>query len=220
MINVLPYTDENLYVDPKIQDGSIVLYLYRGQYRIGIFKRHRLNLELNKDIDNWVESVNGNTDTELDIFIIRPLENGVLDYNQDEVISDTLKSDIIQYGMGTSGGINKANKVHYYTQDELKVGTHTFDLVGTDWYVVVHNGTYNLVPKNDGVLSTIKDEGKIISIQNDISVYAKINQKAEFNYYGQVFPLNTKFKFNEQVKYSLKPLVPDTQYSDPDVEYK
>lgn len=70
------------------------------------------------------------------------------------------------------------------------------------------------------MLSSIKDEGKTISVKDDVSIYARINQKAELNYYGQVFPLNTKMKFDEEIKYSLKPLVIQVDHADPDVEYK
>lgn len=52
MINIRPYEKEELAVDLKLPDGTIVLYLYKGAYRIGVYKKHRLNVELSKDDDN------------------------------------------------------------------------------------------------------------------------------------------------------------------------
>lgn len=77
------------------------------------------------------------------------------------------------------------------------------------------------MPKSTYVFDTIKDEGHTITIDGDVSIEAKINQKAYLNYYGQVFPLNTKFTFqNHQFRYKSKPLALEQQFADPDVEYK
>lgn len=103
----------------------------------------------------------------------------------------------------------------------MQEGTHTFDLVGTDWYLVMHNGQPNLVPKTTAVFDTISDEGHTISINDEVTIEAQINQKAYLNFHGQQFPLNTKFTFKQhEFTYKSKPLTLEQQYADPDVEYK
>lgn len=201
-------------------DGTIVLYLYRGKYRIGIYKKKSTTLSLYDDEDNLIKTVDGTSHRDLDLMLIRPLEHGLLDYKQAPIISETLKQEIIEFGLGNRDNLTPLDKTHYYSPNDLKVGTHTFDLRGTGWYLVMHNGTMNFVPKSTSVFNNIEDEGQLIDIKDDVSTYAKINQKADLNYYGQVFKLNTKFTFDGTFRYVSKPLVLEKEFADPDVEYK
>lgn len=85
---------------------------------------------------------------------------------------------------------------------------------------MVHNGEYNLIPKRDGVLDAPEDIRGDITIKSKEDIYTLINQKAELNYYGQTFNLNTKFKQNHIFKYKLRPITLENEFADPDVEYQ
>lgn len=88
--------------------------------------------------------------------------------------------------------------------------------------MLVHNGTFNLIPKDTKVFIPIQVDDNAIEVKTDkpIPIGGKINQKAILNYYGQEFILNTKFPFNTKLKYESRPLNIGSQFADPDVEYK
>lgn len=146
--------------------------------------------------------------------------HGLLNFKNKPVIGQELKEEIIQYALGDKTNLDPITTRINYTNNDLSKGTHTFDLVGTDWYLCLHNDTVNFIPKHNGVLNKIKDEGGTINIDNNYSTYAKINQKANLNFHGQVLPLNTKFKTNDSFTYMSKPLALEKEFSDPDVDYK
>lgn len=207
-------------------DQSIVFYLYQGKYRIGIYKKKRITGKLDDDEDNLIKYVDGTKSKEFDLSIIHPLEHGELDFNNETVIGEEVKSEIIQYALG-HGEFVPGRKYHNYTFEDLKIGTHTFDLVGTNWYLVIHNDTVNFVAKSNDVWKTVVNEGEGFEIKDDVSTFSKINQKATLNYYGQQYPLNTKFKFTGEwteptsyFSYRSGPIVLDNKYADPDVEYR
>lgn len=85
---------------------------------------------------------------------------------------------------------------------------------------MVHNGEYNLIPKNNRALGTPDEIPAQIELNGKKDVYTLINQKAELNYYGQTFNLNTKFSLNETFEYTLTPVVIADEFVDPDVEYQ
>lgn len=224
-INVGIYSVKYPGSDP-FKDQSIVFYLYQGKYRIGIYKKKRITGKLDDDEDNLIKYVDGTETKEFDLTIIHPLEHGELDFNNETVIGEEVKNEIIQYALG-HGEYIPGRKYHNYTFEDLKTGTHTFDLVGTKWYAVIHNDTVNFVAKSNDVWTTVTNEGEGFEIKDNVSTFSKINQKATFNYFGQQYPLNTKFKFTgEQTdptsyfSYHSQPIVLDNKYADPDVEYK
>lgn len=85
---------------------------------------------------------------------------------------------------------------------------------------MVHNGEYNLIPKNNRALGTPDEIPAQIELNGKKDIYTLINQKAELNYYGQTFNLNTKFSLNETFEYTLTPVVIADEFVDPDVEYQ
>lgn len=131
VISTLPYSNTSYQVDPELMDGTIVLYLYRGKYRIGIYKKKSTTLSLHDHDDNIIKTVDGKTHKDLDLMLIRPLEHGLLDYKQAPIVSESLKQEIIEFGLGNRDNLTPLDKTHYYSPKDIKVGTHTFDLKGT-----------------------------------------------------------------------------------------
>lgn len=85
---------------------------------------------------------------------------------------------------------------------------------------MVHNGQYNLIPKRIAALGVPDQIEGGIELNGKRDIYELINQKAELNYYGQTFNLNTKFTLNEKIDYSIVPIKLDNEFADPDVEYQ
>lgn len=216
IINIVPYATQQSDINDL--NGRVIFYLYRGKYRLGIYNNIKKNISLNQTHDNLIDTVDGTTSKDLSIFTIEPLEGLQLDFKGDPLSGDNEKSRIIQAALGAH---TEGNKVHNYTAEELDTDSYTFDLKGTDWYMVTHNGNVSLIPKSTVSFTKVEEEGKPIEIKRgDVSLYAQINQKAELNFYGQIFNLNTKFDFNTTFRYSSKPLIMDPKFGDSGVEYK
>lgn len=78
-----------------------------------------------------------------------------------------------------------------------------------------------MIPKSNEVLDKIKPTKEEIVVGGTVPLISKINQKATFNYLGQEFNLNTKFTFdNHKFEFTIKPLLIEKEFADPDVEYK
>lgn len=84
--------------------------------------------------------------------------------------------------------------------------------------MIAKEGTNVIVNKNSSDIHKFNIGSKS---RESISTYSKINQKAELNYYGQVFPLNTKFSFNDDTfTCTITSVEVEQEYADPDVEFK
>lgn len=129
VINTFPYSKETFKAKSELLDGTIILYLYKGKYKIGIYKNKSQTIKLAKI--NLIKTVDDQTEKKLDITLIRPIAE--LDYNNQQVIDETVKTQILQYALGDKNTFQPRTTTINYTIDELNgVGTHTFDLKGTD----------------------------------------------------------------------------------------
>lgn len=118
-------------------DSGIIFYLYRGEYRIGVVDKRRVDMRVSTEEDNLVSEVNGVKTTEDAIYIIRPITNKI-DFNNNTPLSENDKLSILKYGYGTytddqiRASLRERDRIHYYSKEDLQIGTNTFDLKGTD----------------------------------------------------------------------------------------
>lgn len=131
LLNIEPITEP---VTTPYPDKSIIMYLYQNQYRLGVLTTHTLNVPLSKSPDNLIKTVNGKSEEEIQIVIIRPFGD-VIDYRNSPSLTQNNKRDIIQYATGSfasGAGVGISKTTHYYDEEDMKNGTFTFDLEGTD----------------------------------------------------------------------------------------
>lgn len=112
-------------------DGSIIFYLYRGKYRIGIYKEINIPLALHTAGDNLVKLVDGTKSKVVDVKFIRAIGGKEIDFNEQQPIKQDLKSEILKYCFSKQDTFLPTDKIIHFTEEELKTGTYTFDLVGT-----------------------------------------------------------------------------------------
>lgn len=100
MVNTEPYSDVSTEPPPF---NSLVLYLYKGEYRIGIVREILPRMEVSNDPDNLITLVNGTEGTHNKITVITPITDK-LDYNNEQVLSETDRLNIIKNGYGVFRG--------------------------------------------------------------------------------------------------------------------
>lgn len=130
ILNIYPHTKSAKTSIFDIPNSTVVLYLHKGKYRLGIFKRIFVRTELSKSNDNLIETVNGETTAPFYSYLIRPIGEEEVDYKNDSPVTELLKLDIVAHAAGLHQ--EKIDDfVYFYSEDDFKIGTYTFDLVGT-----------------------------------------------------------------------------------------
>lgn len=194
-------------IDTDLWDGSLVVYIHKGEVKYGIYRKYTQNLELSKTDAQILESVDGTTTRETTFHHIQYL--GTINLKNEELLPEEVQADLLAKAYGAARETGSDKCIHITKEELHDINNHQFmlfDLVNTNWIACIRAGKIHLICKDNAAsFKTIQGNTHTVTFRKTEtpSIYKKINQKSTLNVFTQQFPLNTKFTFTDDSSFRL-----------------